>query len=287
MTRRASETTVNGRYFNGNVKARRGLRRAGDARPQCARKREFNARTLPSATAAKRYSIVSTSDCNGFNDRQRDVRIYRAQAVTRPPSDRWLGPIARSQGPSDLDRRWMARVEVLARFVLGRSRLVPGRTLLGARRGRRFSHKRSDLACKGPILATFGVRENGRELPPRIKRCLTAKLNEGAGCCRPPLDPQPAFISRLHLPEFVTIAAGPTAHLPRRFSIDSALAQLIGEDLSPAAQIRLAQIEPLAVLRLGFDRQVDMRICLMIVQHHHVAMIGELDLRELSGREKH
>ena len=113
------------------------------------------------------------------------------------------------------------------------------------------------------------------------------QAERGAGCCRPPVDPQPPFFPRLHLPEFFTLAIGPTSHLARRLGVDSALAQLLGKDLSPAAQIRLARIEPLAVLGLGLHRQVDMRMRLMVVQNHHVAVIGELDLRELPGREEH
>ena len=162
-------------------------------------------------------------------------------------------------------------------------RLEPGWTLLRAPWRRFVSHKGNDLACQDPILVVLGVRENGRDLLPRIKCCLTARLNRDVGCCSHPVGPQSPFFPRLHLPEFFPLAIGPPSQLPRSFSVDPALLQLLGEDLSPATQIGLARIEPLAVLGFGLHRQVDMRMGLMVVQHHHIAVIGELALRELPG----
>src|SRR6478735_2358174 len=88
-------------------------------------------------------------------------------------------------------------------------RLEPGWTLLRAPWRRFVSHKGNDLACQDPILVVLGVRENGRDLLPRIKCCLTARMNGGGRRCRPPLDPQPPFFPRLHLPEFFPLAIGP------------------------------------------------------------------------------
>ena len=59
-------------------------------------------------------------------------------------------------------------------------RLEPGWTLLRAPWRRFVSHKGNDLACQDPILVVLGVRENGRDLLPRIKCCLMARLNRFA-----------------------------------------------------------------------------------------------------------
>src|SRR5678816_2841187 len=60
-------------------------------------------------------------------------------------------------------------------LALRRRRRGPGLTLLGAPWGRRVSYKRDNLTCQGLILVAFGAREDVRDLPPRIKCCLTAR----------------------------------------------------------------------------------------------------------------
>ena len=66
--------------------------------------------------------------------------------------------------------------------------------------------------------------------------------------------------------------------LPRGLGLDAALAQLLGEGLAPAVQVGLARVQALAVLRLGAHADVHVRVGLVVVQHHHVLVVGQLGL---------
>jgi hypothetical protein len=61
----------------------------------------------------------------------------------------------------------------------------------------------------------------------------------------------------------------------RGFGLDAALPQLLGKDLPPASQVGLARVEAPTILALGAHGQVHMRIGLVGVQHHHVAVIPQ------------
>ena len=69
--------------------------------------------------------------------------------------------------------------------------------------------------------------------------------------------------------------------------VDAALAQSFGEGLAPALQVGFARVEPLALLRRGLDAQVHVRVGLMVVQDHHIAVVGELDPGEFACRPLH
>ena len=77
-------------------------------------------------------------------------------------------------------------------------------------------------------------------------------------------------------------AAPPPTGEPRCFGLDAPVAQLLGEGLPPAVQIDLARVQALAVLGLGPDADVHMWVGLVVVQHHHLLVIRQLDLGELA-----
>ena len=67
-------------------------------------------------------------------------------------------------------------------------------------------------------------------------------------------------------------------------SFDTPGAQPLGEDFTPAAQVLFARIQACAVVGFGAHAEVHMRTRLVGVQHHHVAMVCQLGLREVAGR---
>jgi hypothetical protein len=72
--------------------------------------------------------------------------------------------------------------------------------------------------------------------------------------------------------------------LPRGFRLDALLAQLRRKGLAPAVQVRLARVQAPAVLRLRTHADVHVRVGLVVVQHHHALVVGQLGLRELACR---
>ena len=61
-------------------------------------------------------------------------------------------------------------------------------------------------------------------------------------------------------------------------------AQLLREGLPPPCEIRLARIQPQPMPRLSPHAKVHMRVGLVVMQHHHPGVVGELALGKLSGR---
>ena len=76
-------------------------------------------------------------------------------------------------------------------------------------------------------------------------------------------------------------AANPD-RLRRRLGLDAPAAQLLGKGLAPAVQVFLARIQAFAVTPFRAHADVHMRIGLVRVQHHHVAVVRQLGLRELA-----
>jgi hypothetical protein len=79
-----------------------------------------------------------------------------------------------------------------------------------------------------------------------------------------------------------------SAHrLTRRFGLDALPAQALRKGLAPALQVGLAWVQPLAVLGLRPHAEVHMRVRLVVVQHHHVVVVGQPDPGELARRLLH
>jgi hypothetical protein len=70
----------------------------------------------------------------------------------------------------------------------------------------------------------------------------------------------------------------------RRFGLHTPRAQLLRKGLSPAMQVSLAGIQALADHGLGSHAQMDMWVLLVLVQHHHIAVVVQFRLCELSRR---
>ena len=79
-----------------------------------------------------------------------------------------------------------------------------------------------------------------------------------------------------------------TAHcLRRRFGLDAPASQPLGKRLTPAAQVLLARVQARAVAALGAHADVHMRVRLVDVQDHHVAVHRQFGLGEFAGRLLH
>ncbi len=89
---------------------------------------------------------------------------------------------------------------------------------------------------------------------------------------------QSAVLTCLDLPQLWIAPPDTPRRLPRRLGLDPALAQLLREGLAPAVQVGLARVQALAVLRLGAHADVHVRVGLVVVQHHHVLVVGQLGL---------
>jgi hypothetical protein len=92
---------------------------------------------------------------------------------------------------------------------------------------------------------------------------------------------------RLDAPERLVVANLATRRLARRLGLDAPAPELLGEGLAPALQVRFPRIEALPVPALRTHTQVDVRMGLVIVQHHDPAVIAEFGLRELACRALH
>jgi hypothetical protein len=68
----------------------------------------------------------------------------------------------------------------------------------------------------------------------------------------------------------------------RRLGLDAQPAQPFRKGLAPALQIGLARVQAFAVLGLCPHADVHMRVRLVVVQHHHVAVVCQLDPGELA-----
>jgi hypothetical protein len=98
---------------------------------------------------------------------------------------------------------------------------------------------------------------------------------------------RPTLFGSLDSPEGLVVAHLTARRLAGRLGVDAPAAQLLREGLAPALQIGLAGVEPLAVPRLGANAEVDVRVGLVVVQDHHVAMVAELGAGELPGGALH
>lgn len=86
----------------------------------------------------------------------------------------------------------------------------------------------------------------------------------------------------LALPHPLVAMPRPASDLGRRLGLDPPTAQPLRKGLAPAAQVFLARVEALPVATFGPYAQVHVRIGLVGVQHHHVAVIRQLGLGELA-----
>jgi hypothetical protein len=75
--------------------------------------------------------------------------------------------------------------------------------------------------------------------------------------------------------------------LRRGFGLDAPIAKLLGEGLAPAVQVLLAGVQALAVAPLRANADMDVRVGLMRVQDHDVAMVRQFSHGELACRLAH
>ena len=72
--------------------------------------------------------------------------------------------------------------------------------------------------------------------------------------------------------------------LPGGFGLHPVTTQFLGKGLAPPLQVGLARVESFTVDRLCPHAEVHVRVRLVVVQHHHILVVGQLGLCKLARR---
>jgi hypothetical protein len=151
----------------------------------------------------------------------------------------------------------------------------------------RLHHEGDDARAELAVGRVRGRRQRLGDFGPGLQRARERGAGCWSGLVRAPLLASSCGGTRLALPA-AQAAPGDASRRPRRgFGLDAPVAQLLGKGLAPAVQVFLAGVQAFAVSPLRANADVHVRIRLVRVQHHDVAMVRQFGLGELARRLAH
>ena len=133
-------------------------------------------------------------------------------------------------------------------------------------------------AGSGDAASALVISAQACSAPERVARnagprLVLAALLAGSGCC-----------AWLALPAAQAAPRDAPGRLRRGLGLDTPVAQLLGKGLAPAVQVFLSRVQAFAVTPLRAHADVHMRVRLVRVQHHDIAMVRQFGLGEFARR---